>query len=197
HRIEPGEIEAVLLQHPRVSQAAVVAQRTARGDRQLAAFVVLAPSQGDDDRVDPIRTLAAHLAEHLPAHLNPASIHAFDALPLDPFDRVDREALCDPAGNDAAASLENADDGRLEAIARIVEGVLGMPVPDADARLLDLGADSVAMIRIANEIEEMFGHRPGLEFLFQNPSLRDLGNDLSAALGPEFRAEDGARGEWS
>ncbi len=40
HRIEPGEIEAVLLQHPHVHAAVVAPQQTAAGHRYLAAYVV-------------------------------------------------------------------------------------------------------------------------------------------------------------
>jgi acyl carrier protein len=87
HRIEPGEIETVLAQHPGVTEAVVVARPDASGEKQLAAFIV--PSNG---------AVAADLLRHflrkrLPEHMIPSSWTALDAFPLTPNRKIDRRAL--------------------------------------------------------------------------------------------------------
>ena len=47
-RVELGEVEAVLVEHPAVAQACVVVAEGGSGDPVLAAYVVLAPEAGGD-----------------------------------------------------------------------------------------------------------------------------------------------------
>src|SRR5207249_4935428 len=94
YRIEPGEIEAVLAQHPSLRQGAVVVQEPAPGDRRLVAFVVAEPGE-----VVLVGDLRAFLRQRLPPYMVPAAIVALEALPLTPNGKVDRRALqAAPAG---------------------------------------------------------------------------------------------------
>ncbi|MFD7631850.1 amino acid adenylation domain-containing protein, partial [Streptomyces sp. NPDC059851] len=85
-RIEPGEIEAALAEHPAVARAAVLAQ-----DDRLVAHAALRP-----DAVVSPAALAAHLRDRLPDYLVPSAFVLLDSLPLTPNGKLDRAALPAP-----------------------------------------------------------------------------------------------------
>src|SRR4029077_1274404 len=58
---EPGEIEAALLRHSGIAQAAVIAREDAPGHKRLVAYVV-----GSGDGAVEVPALRAHLGASLP-----------------------------------------------------------------------------------------------------------------------------------
>jgi len=86
YRIAPEEVEAALLRHPAIAEAAVAGYEAKPGVMLLAAWIVTA---GPVDAA----TLAAHCAAHLAAYKTPRSFFATDALPRSPNGKLRRRAL--------------------------------------------------------------------------------------------------------
>src|SRR5262249_34547447 len=89
HRIEPGEVEAALLKHPRVGQAVVVDREFAAGDRRLIAYVVAEANTSTSE-------LSDYVKDNLPSYMAPAMWVTLDELSLTPNGKVDRAALVTP-----------------------------------------------------------------------------------------------------
>ncbi|MEO3755175.1 amino acid adenylation domain-containing protein [Streptomyces sp. B6B3] len=170
-RIEPGEVEAVLVAHPAVAQAAATVRETRHGDRRLIGYVVPA-----GDGVDPaaVRDFAA---ARLPAYLVPARVVALPALPLTPNGKIDRAALPDPAtatretGSETAGADEPADD--VEAAVRgLFAEVLGVTRVAADADFFDSGGDSLLAVTLTARLRDELGVPLSVRDLFAAPTPR-------------------------
>ena len=166
-RVEPGEVEAVLAQHPAVAQAAV----TARGEgaaRRLAAYVV--PAAGASPTLAELR---AHVAARLPEHMVPRAWRVMDALPLTPSGKVDRRALPEP---DAAPADEARVEPRTPAeqmVAGAWEAVLRVR-PGAHDNFFALGGHSLAATQVVARIRRAFGAELPLRALFEAPTVAGL-----------------------
>ena len=91
-RIEPGEIEALLVAAGGgVAAAVVVARGWARGEQRLVGYVV--PSAG---AVLDVAELRLALSRRLPDYMVPSAFVVLDRLPLTPNGKLDRRALPAP-----------------------------------------------------------------------------------------------------
>lgn len=88
HRIEPGEVEEVLLTHPRVKDAVV---DLFRAPEEGAQGVLVAYVTGTD--VPALAELQAHLRAVLPVYMLPGRVVVLEEIPLTRNGKVDRRAL--------------------------------------------------------------------------------------------------------
>ncbi|MFJ6798021.1 amino acid adenylation domain-containing protein [Streptomyces sp. NPDC091268] len=99
HRIEPGEVEEVLLAHPRVEDAVVDLYRAPEEGAQgvLVAYVT-------GTQVPGLAEIQAHLREVLPVYMLPGRVVVLDEIPLTRNGKVDRRALAAAAAAAVAAA---------------------------------------------------------------------------------------------
>ncbi|MCM3922449.1 acyl-CoA synthetase [Frankia sp. AiPs1] len=94
YRIGAGEVEAALLAHPQVREAAVVGHPDADLGQRITAFVV-APDLLGGDRTSSSAAgdLTAFVARELSVHKRPREIHFVAELPRNPMGKVRKSAL--------------------------------------------------------------------------------------------------------
>jgi amino acid adenylation domain-containing protein len=175
-RVELGEIEAALAQHPAVREAAVIVREDTPGDQRLVAYVVAraaTPSPAE---------LREALRARLPDYMVPTAFVALDALPLTPSGKLDRRALPAPEGGlDADASA--APRGPVEeALVRIFAEVLRLPAVGARDGFFTLGGHSLLATQVISRIRAAFAVELPLRALFEAPTPAELGRRIEEAL---------------
>ncbi|WP_338089035.1 AMP-binding enzyme [Nannocystis pusilla] len=103
-RVEPGEIEVVLREHPAVRDGLVVVD-DAGGERRLVAYVVFA-GESQHTGAAALAELRASLAARLPAAMVPAALVPLPALPVLSNGKIDRNALPRPDAHHFADPTE-------------------------------------------------------------------------------------------
>ncbi|MDO3560284.1 non-ribosomal peptide synthetase [Ralstonia pseudosolanacearum] len=183
-RIEPGEVQAVLEQHPEVAQATVIAREDQPGNRQLVGYVVAA----EHTQPEPA-ALRRYLAEHLPDYMVPAAVVMLEALPLTPNGKIDRKALPAPeAGADASQAYE-APQGEAETeLARIWGEILKRDRIGRTDQFFELGGHSLLAVRTVTAMRQAFGVDVAVRDLFAWPVLKDLAEHLRQAARADLPA---------
>ncbi len=183
-RIELGEVEAALLAHPAVREAAVF-DREDRGNRRLAAYLVL---DGGEEAAGEVREW---VRRRLPAHQVPSLWLALDRLPVTANGKVDTRALAAlaPAGSTGGREPRPARTPLESAIAGIWGQVLGLARVGVEEDFFDAGGDSILAIRLIGELRRR-GIEVTTEQLFAHPTVAGLAAVASSA--PVVEAEQGA-----
>lgn len=96
-RIDLGDVETTLRQHPAVREAVVMSKDYGPGDQRLVAFLV-PRQQASSNEVKP-RRLRTFLKDRLPKYMVPADYFVLTEMPLSPNGKIDRKALINRAGD--------------------------------------------------------------------------------------------------
>ncbi|QLQ36516.2 non-ribosomal peptide synthetase [Micromonospora robiginosa] len=163
-RVEPGEVRAVVLQHPAVRQAVVVVR-----DERLVAYVVA------DGLLD---GLPGFVGERLPDYMVPSAVVELAALPLNANGKVDVRALPAPA---TVTTGRAPADVREELLCAIFAEVLGVDDLGVDDDFFALGGHSLLAVRLVARIARVFGVRPPVRVVFAAPTPARLARLIGPA----------------
>ncbi|MEJ8545838.1 amino acid adenylation domain-containing protein [Brevibacillus borstelensis] len=168
-RIQLGEVESVLVQHPTVQAAAAMVREDEPGHKRLVAYVI--PLDKDKFQADELR---AYLQQRVPEYMIPSAFVAMEAFPLNSNEKIDRKALPAPVEESRQEKAYAAPRTELErTLAGIWQEVLQIPSVGVYDNFFELGGDSILSIQIVSR-----AHRHDLRLtpkqLFQNLTIAAL-----------------------
>jgi len=171
YRVEIGEVEIALLEHPAVKETAVVGRQVPSGDTQLVAYFV--PTEG---HVPTVTQLRSFLKEKLPDYMIPSAFMTLAALPLTPNGKLDYQALptperCRPA-LDAAYVAPKSEIEQL--IATVWREVLGLEKVGLHDNYFDLGGQSLLLAQVHSKLQEIFRNDFPIVDLFKHTTIKAL-----------------------
>jgi hypothetical protein len=174
YRVELGEIEAVLRQHPAVRDAAVAMRADATGEARVVAYLV------SDEAVVPSPTeVRAFVKARLPEQMVPVHVVSLPALPLTATGKLDRQALPAPSTDRALEVTYVAPRTPTEeALTDIWAEVLGLPHVGVHDNFFDLGGNSLLLLRAFEQVRTLSTAPLAIVDLFACPTIHLLATHL-------------------
>lgn len=190
YRVELGEIESVIADHPDVAEVAVVFERDANGTGRLIACL----TSKDGAPTDCLETVVrAHVREMLPGYMAPDRVQIIGAMPKTASGKVDRKSIAEklcaekvktsappvekPASATTSGSAKESD--LCGAITSHWRELLDNPsLADSD-NVFDFGARSIMIPELQRRLRRQFGINMSAILVFRHPSPRGLADFLS------------------
>lgn len=185
YRVELGEVERTLMDHPAVTASAVSTWQEGAQDARLVAYYVA----GDGPAPAP-GSLRTFLESRLPVYMVPAAFVQLDALPVTPNGKVERAALPSPVFliANAAAGIEKPQTNVERALADIWSSVLGVGAVGVNDNFFDLGGHSLHAMTIISRVAETLAFHVSLPEFFESPTIARMAEMIGAA-DPRDRPE--------
>jgi amino acid adenylation domain-containing protein len=185
YRLELGEVESKLTEHPSVRAAVVTVREDTEGDPKLVAYLLASPEQPPDPD-----TLRGFLKERLPAQMLPSAFVILNSFPLTDNGKIDRKNL--PAPDHSRMTPDAASDSewdkKAKQLGRIWEEVLGAQKVGLHDDFFALGGHSLLAIRLISKINSTFRVRLPLAFLFEAPTVARLAESLRRGSTGKFNS---------
>ncbi|MCL6261365.1 amino acid adenylation domain-containing protein [Aquiflexum sp. TKW24L] len=168
YRIELGEIESVLLLHPTLKQAVVMARENGQGDKRLVGYVVC---DGDFDK----ESVSAFLRSKLPEYMVPAFWLQLEKIPLSFSGKIDRKALPDVGNQDMVTANYTEPRSELEKkLATLWQRILGLDRVGVHDDFFSIGGHSLLAMRTVAAVRKELGADLSIRELFSAPTVAQL-----------------------
>jgi acyl carrier protein len=207
HRIEPGEIEALLGEIPAATAAA--ARVWGEGSRRFLVGYVCVERALEASATPTPGQMLAILRDRLPTSMMPRSIIIVDALPMTPSGKIDRSRLPAPGSQHALSTsppeadvaigsdgAPESDGERSVSLVRVLAdcftAVLAVDRVDPDADFFELGGSSLLTMELLFLVEERVGIRVSTVAFMRHASVAALAQHIEASMTDEDALLEGS-----
>jgi len=179
YRIEPGEITALLEQHPAIDSSFVTACSDNSGETRLIAYIV--PAANAHLSADELRRF---LGEHLPEYMVPSVFVPIASLPLTAHGKVDRKALPPPTSENILHEevFETPQSEIEQWLARFLATLLGSARVSRDDNFFNLGGHSLMGAQLIARVKQTFDVELPLRSLFDHPTIREISSEIGSLI---------------
>ena len=172
-RVEIGEIETKLLRHPNINKCVVLPKKNGDLDSYLVAYVVM-------DKKLPVGDLKEYISKLVPSYMVPNYFVFLDKFPLTSNGKVDRKKLLKmevkvekkkkyvPPRNDFEKAFQE-----------VAEKVIGVDEIGIDENILDLGADSLTLMKITIELLER-NYIVNIQDIYEFKTIREISDNFTS-----------------
>ncbi len=180
HRVEVGEVETKLAEHPAIKECVVTAVDDGAGGKRLVAYFV------HHDGMDSNNGLRQFLHKQLPEYMIPSAFVALQSLPLTPTGKVDRRALPDPdfeSREPVNVQVAARDDTEVKLV-EIWQDLLRVRSVGVQDNFFELGGHSLMAVHMFTRINQEFNVNLPLATLFQEATIEHLAQVIRSQNAP-------------
>lgn len=167
-RIEIGEIETVIMKHPRVKEVAVISINTEH-ETMLVSFIV---PEGEVSK----KEIWNYLNKQLPSYMKPSIIRILSCLPKTVSGKIDRNALevIEISNSELIhTGMDNLTDVQRN-LCYIWESVLHRKLDDIESSFFENGGHSLKLLELSSKIKQYFNVDISVKELYDNSTIRAL-----------------------